>query len=95
MGTGEIPQVRHLRLCGAQYVVHHVAADSSARQMEGKYLARNKFVTRKMMTSSFPDFAKQHDTSRRNPMLVPLLLILLIVIVVGIGGVILLNPSPH
>jgi hypothetical protein len=60
-----------------------------------KYLARNKFVTRKMMASSFPDFARQHDTSRRNPMLVPLLFVLLIVFVVGIGGVILLNPSHH
>jgi hypothetical protein len=60
-----------------------------------KYLARNKFVTRKMMKSSFPDFARQHDTSRRNPMLMPLLLILLIVIVVGMGGVILLNPVQH
>ncbi len=60
-----------------------------------KYLARNKFVARKMMKSSFPDFAKQHDTSKRNPVLIPLLLILLIVLVVGIGGVIVLNPSHH
>lgn len=60
-----------------------------------KYLARNKFVARKMMKSSFPDFAKQDDTSKRNPVLKPLLLILLIVLVLGIGGVIVLNPSRH
>ena len=47
------------------------------------------------MKSSFPDFAKQHDTSKRNPVLKPLLLILLIVLVLGIGGVIVLNPSRH
>jgi len=58
-----------------------------------KYLARNKWVARKMMKSSFPDFAKQHDTSKRNPVLIPLLLLLLIVLVVGVGGVIVLDPS--